>query len=208
MSDPVSNSLPTFSVISIFNVNHSDRCVVTPYCGCKLHFLDDACMCAKSLQLYLTLCDPMDCSPPGFSVRGILHTRILEWVAVSVSIPINPKRTLPRKVQKGVDVFPRQSSVFVMRKRKRVLSRGGGSCREVTGGGGVGTALKRGLWLRSVEKSTDRVLSGPHSATAAGSLGSRPRPLTRPAPAGPASRPQPGSVCLCPLAAQPRPGAS
>ena len=28
MSDPVSNSLPTFSVISIFNVNHSDRCVV------------------------------------------------------------------------------------------------------------------------------------------------------------------------------------
>ena len=44
-----------------------------------------------------------------------------------------------------------------MRKRKRVLSRGGGSCREGTGGGGVGTALKRGLWLRSVEKSTDPV---------------------------------------------------
>ena len=85
MSDPVSNSLPTFSVISIFNVNHSDRCVVTPYCGCKLHFLDDACMCAKSLQLYLTLCDPMDCSPPGFSVRGILHTRVLEWVAMPSS---------------------------------------------------------------------------------------------------------------------------
>ena len=28
-------------------------------------------MCAKSLQLYPTLCDPMDCSPPGSSVRGI-----------------------------------------------------------------------------------------------------------------------------------------
>ena len=28
-------------------------------------------------------CDPMDCSPPGFSVRGILQARILEWVAIS-----------------------------------------------------------------------------------------------------------------------------
>ena len=28
------------------------------------------------------LCDPMDCSPPGFSVHGILQARILEWVAL------------------------------------------------------------------------------------------------------------------------------
>ena len=34
---------------------------------------------AKSLQSCLTLCDPMDCSPPGSSVRGILQARILEW---------------------------------------------------------------------------------------------------------------------------------
>ena len=32
----------------------------------------------KLLQLCLTLCDAMDCSPPGFSVRGILQARILE----------------------------------------------------------------------------------------------------------------------------------
>ena len=32
-----------------------------------------ACMHAKSLQSYLTLCDPMDCKPPGSSVHGILH---------------------------------------------------------------------------------------------------------------------------------------
>ena len=32
-----------------------------------------------------TLCDPMDCSPRGSSVHGILHTRILEWVAISFS---------------------------------------------------------------------------------------------------------------------------
>ena len=32
-----------------------------------------------------TLCHPMDCSPPGSSVRGILQARILEWVAISFS---------------------------------------------------------------------------------------------------------------------------
>ena len=41
---------------------------------------------AKSLQSCLTLCDPMDSSPPGSSVRRILQTRILEWVAISFSI--------------------------------------------------------------------------------------------------------------------------
>ena len=36
---------------------------------------------AHSLQSCLILCDPMDCSPPDFSVHGILQARILEWVA-------------------------------------------------------------------------------------------------------------------------------
>ena len=36
-------------------------------------------------QLCLTLCDPMDCSPPGSSVHGILQARILEWVAMPSS---------------------------------------------------------------------------------------------------------------------------
>ena len=40
---------------------------------------------AKSLQSCLTLCDPMDCSLPGFSVHGILQARTLEWVAISFS---------------------------------------------------------------------------------------------------------------------------
>ena len=40
-------------------------------------------MHAKSLQPCLTLCDPVDCSPPGSSVHGILQTRVLEWVAIS-----------------------------------------------------------------------------------------------------------------------------
>ena len=40
---------------------------------------------AKSLQSCLTVCDPMDCSPPGSSVHGVLQARILEWVALPSS---------------------------------------------------------------------------------------------------------------------------
>ena len=36
-------------------------------------------------QLCLTLCDPMDCSPPGSSVHGIFQATILKWVAISSS---------------------------------------------------------------------------------------------------------------------------
>ena len=43
------------------------------------------CVCVLVAQLCPTLCDPMDCSPPGFSVRGILQARILEWVAIPFS---------------------------------------------------------------------------------------------------------------------------
>ena len=42
-------------------------------------------MCAKPLQSCPTLCDPMDCSPPGSSVHGILQARILGWVAFPFS---------------------------------------------------------------------------------------------------------------------------
>ena len=40
---------------------------------------------AKSLQSCSTLCDPIDSSPPGSSVPGILQARTLEWVAISFS---------------------------------------------------------------------------------------------------------------------------
>ena len=42
-------------------------------------------MHAKSLQLCLTLCDPMDYTPPCSSVQGIFQARILEWVAMPSS---------------------------------------------------------------------------------------------------------------------------
>ena len=44
-----------------------------------------AAAAAKSLQSYPTLYDPMDCSPPGFSVHGILQARVLEWGAIAFS---------------------------------------------------------------------------------------------------------------------------
>ena len=44
-----------------------------------------AAAAAKSLQLCPTLCDPIDGSPPGSSVHGILQARTLEWVAISSS---------------------------------------------------------------------------------------------------------------------------
>ena len=40
---------------------------------------------AASLQSCLTLCDPIDCSPPGPAIPGILQARTLEWVAISFS---------------------------------------------------------------------------------------------------------------------------
>ena len=50
------------------------------------------CVRAKSLQLCLTLCNPMDCSPPGSSVHGVLQARILEWVAM----PSSSRSSQPR----------------------------------------------------------------------------------------------------------------
>ena len=44
-----------------------------------------AAAAAKSLQSCLTLCDPIDGSPPGFPISGIILARILEWVAISFS---------------------------------------------------------------------------------------------------------------------------
>ena len=49
-------------------------------------------VCAKSLQSCLMLCDPMDRSLPGSSVRGISQARILEWVAMSSSRGSSPPR--------------------------------------------------------------------------------------------------------------------
>ena len=40
---------------------------------------------AELLQSCLTLCDPIDCSPPGSPIPGMLQARTLDWVAISFS---------------------------------------------------------------------------------------------------------------------------
>ena len=47
------------------------------------HIAAAAASAAKSLQSCLTLCDPIDGSPPGSPIPGILQARTLEWVAIS-----------------------------------------------------------------------------------------------------------------------------
>ena len=53
--------------------------------GIKFNNLRYADAAAKSLQSCPTLCNPIDSSPLGSSVPGILQARILEWVAISFS---------------------------------------------------------------------------------------------------------------------------
>ena len=63
-------------------------CDIQPWTGilslwAGLQWVDlSQCICAKSC---LTLCNPLDRSPPGSSVHGIFQTRILEWVAMPSS---------------------------------------------------------------------------------------------------------------------------
>ena len=49
-------------------------------------------LCVLFTQSCVILCDPMDCSPPGSSVRGILQAKILEWVAIPFSRGCNQPR--------------------------------------------------------------------------------------------------------------------
>ena len=55
----------------------------SPWAQCENH--SAAAAAAKSLQLCPTLCDPIDGSPPGSPVPGILQARTLEWLAISFS---------------------------------------------------------------------------------------------------------------------------
>ena len=66
----------------IWNVNLNKARTKSKQQICKSSL---AAAAAKSLQLCPTLCDPVDGSPPGSPVPGILQARTLEWVAISFS---------------------------------------------------------------------------------------------------------------------------
>ena len=44
---------------------------------------------SEGAQSCPTLCDPMDCSLPGSSVHGIFQVRVLEWVAIALSVGLD-----------------------------------------------------------------------------------------------------------------------
>ena len=57
--------------------------VATRWYKSECNVFREGCVCANLLQSCRTLCDAMDCSPPGPPVQGISQARILEWVAIS-----------------------------------------------------------------------------------------------------------------------------
>ena len=61
------------------------------------------------IQSCLTLCDPLDCSPPGSSVHGIFQARILEWVAIfllQLSLLLSPKDSIRTELKCIIPSFP------------------------------------------------------------------------------------------------------
>ena len=58
--------------------NHTVTCL-------NVSFPTAAAAAAKSLQSCPTLCDPVDSSPPGSPIPGILQARVLEWGAIAFS---------------------------------------------------------------------------------------------------------------------------
>ena len=84
----------------------------------------DACMHAKSLQSCPTLCNSMDCSPPGSSVHGILHARKLEWV----SMPSSRGSSQPRDWSHSLHLkYTRAKDPFYLSTFNNILSQTGGT---------------------------------------------------------------------------------
>ena len=78
------------NVISFFffkNTSEKGRRTILQLCFCTTPWFTSihVAAAAKSLQSCPTLCDPIDGSPPGSPVPGILEARTLEWVAISFS---------------------------------------------------------------------------------------------------------------------------
>ena len=81
---------------SYLSLYKEKRYLHTPEKQCWCIFLSkllgkERAMLCLVTQLCPTLCNPMDCSPPGSSVHGILQAKILEWVATSFSRGSQPR---------------------------------------------------------------------------------------------------------------------
>ena len=70
------------------------------------------------VELYLTPCDPMDCSPPGSSVHGILQAIILEWVA----LPSSTGSSRPRDQTRLLCLLHYQADSLLLNHQGKQLS--------------------------------------------------------------------------------------
>ena len=73
-------------------------------------------------QLCPTLCNPVDCSPPGSSIHGILQARILEWVAIPFSRDLPDPGIKPRSPSLQADSLlsepPGSKQIFLLFQRE------------------------------------------------------------------------------------------
>ena len=80
-----------YDIVLVSDIQQNDSVIyfrfisITVYYKISNIILSITAAAARSLQLCLTLCDPIDGSWPGSSVPGIFQARILEWVAISFS---------------------------------------------------------------------------------------------------------------------------
>ena len=84
------HSIAIWHLCTLKNDHHKSSCNSSPYSWprhlfCSLSSPLFLYVCAKLLQSYLTLWDPMNYSLPGSSVYGVFQARILDWVAISFS---------------------------------------------------------------------------------------------------------------------------
>ena len=86
--------------------------------GVGCHFLLQ-CMKVKSegevAQSYLTLRDPMDCSPPGSSVHGIFQARVLEWVTISFFLALTRQTFVDKVMSLLFNMLSRLAIAFLPR---------------------------------------------------------------------------------------------
>ena len=83
--DKLNNQGRLYSIKEVDCCNRGETLKVNPVKQKAGGFSKAAAAAAKSLQLCPTLCDPIDGSPPGSPIPGILQARTLEWVAISFS---------------------------------------------------------------------------------------------------------------------------
>ena len=84
----VSSSVVAFDIMKGYDQNNSAHLVSNRPTFPKpiptyIYIYASMCVCILVAQLCLSLCDPMDCSPPGSLVHGIFQARVLEWGAIA-----------------------------------------------------------------------------------------------------------------------------